>query len=248
MAESDSASVKCTYKITYQPDSTNIGSKNTESAFLLIGKTLSLYQYENKIKLDSAIDNNIRNNIQETKISNYPKANFWYRIYKKSSENQVTTIDYIGTKEYAYTETMPLFVWNISSESKNINGYNCRRATTSYAGRVWEAWYTTEIPFSEGPHKFSGLPGLILEIKDVKGYYEFKMSDITFKQNSLINFSNAGISYTTRNDFRKNKDNYEKNYVSIRIAQGGAIYGDEKTMRKIVSDNYNKRNNPIELK
>lgn len=40
-------------------------------------------------------------------------------------------------------------------------------------GRQWIAWFTSEIPLSEGPYKFGGLPGLILEVADSEGDYRY---------------------------------------------------------------------------
>lgn len=37
----------------------------------------------------------------------------------------------------------------------------------------WTAWFTTELPISDGPYKFHGLPGLILKIYDKTNTYSF---------------------------------------------------------------------------
>jgi hypothetical protein len=39
----------------------------------------------------------------------------------------------------------------------------CKKATTNFRGRYWEAWYTEEIPIGQGPWKLCGLPGMILK-------------------------------------------------------------------------------------
>ena len=44
-----------------------------------------------------------------------------------------------------------------------------QKATTSYGGRDWIAWFTAEIPFQDGPYKFYGLPGLIVKMEDTTG-------------------------------------------------------------------------------
>ncbi|MBC3845473.1 GLPGLI family protein [Winogradskyella echinorum] len=69
--------------------------------------------------------------------------------------------------------------WNLTSETKTISGYKCFKATYTYIqkwrGREfpWEviAWYCPEIPVQLGPLRYSGLPGLILELsEDNRGY------------------------------------------------------------------------------
>ncbi|MEG1650143.1 MAG: GLPGLI family protein, partial [Rikenellaceae bacterium] len=42
-------------------------------------------------------------------------------------------------------------------------------------GREYEAWFTTEIPISEGPWKFYGLPGLIAKLHDKQKHYSFEL-------------------------------------------------------------------------
>ena len=59
--------------------------------------------------------------------------------------------------------------WKISSEKQKIGEYNTQKATTSFGGRDWIAWFTQEIPFQDGPYKFYGLPGLIVKIEDTTG-------------------------------------------------------------------------------
>ncbi|UGS21065.1 GLPGLI family protein [Flavobacterium cyclinae] len=64
--------------------------------------------------------------------------------------------------------------WNLTTETKEIQGYKCYKATYTYVqkwkGRefLWPvvAWYCPEIPISLGPTRYSGLPGLILELHE----------------------------------------------------------------------------------
>ena len=69
--------------------------------------------------------------------------------------------------------------WDLTNESKNINGYTCYKVTYTYIqkwkGRAFPwpviAWYCPEIPVSLRPVRYSGLPGLILELQeDKRGY------------------------------------------------------------------------------
>lgn len=59
--------------------------------------------------------------------------------------------------------------WRIHDEYKNILGFKCQRATTTYSlpngiDREVVAWFANNIPVQTGPYKLLGLPGLILEI------------------------------------------------------------------------------------
>lgn len=74
---------------------------------------------------------------------------------------------------YLYEETIPEINWELQDETKEILGYECHKATARWRGRNWTAWYS-DIPYSDGPWKFTGLPGLILGLEDTTGEHKFQ--------------------------------------------------------------------------
>lgn len=55
--------------------------------------------------------------------------------------------------------------WKITTETREIAGYQCRRANAIIMDSVYVvAFYTDKIPTSGGPESFSGLPGMILGV------------------------------------------------------------------------------------
>lgn len=55
--------------------------------------------------------------------------------------------------------------WKITSETRDIAGYSCRRANGIIMDSIYVvAFYTDEIPVSGGPESFTGLPGMILGV------------------------------------------------------------------------------------
>jgi GLPGLI family protein len=50
--------------------------------------------------------------------------------------------------------------WQISNETKDINGLHCRKAVSP---GQWQAWYCPDIPIQFGPYFIVGLPGLVVE-------------------------------------------------------------------------------------
>lgn len=84
---------------------------------------------------------------------------------------------------YVSEERLPVFEWKLKNESKKILGFKCFKAFTSFRGREYTAWYAPDIAISEGPWKFYGLPGLILEIYDVKEQVFFKAIQIEIPSN-----------------------------------------------------------------
>lgn len=66
--------------------------------------------------------------------------------------------------------------WKLLNDIKVDGQYTLQKATTTFGGRNWIAWFSKDVDLSEGPYKFRGLPGLIFEIKDDKNNFIFKLS------------------------------------------------------------------------
>ena len=93
-------------------------------------------------------------------------------------------------EQYFLKENIPIMKWKIfKSETKKIGNFNCLKATTSFRGRDYTAWFTTEIPVLFGPWKFNGLPGLILEAYDTNKnvYWYFKNIEYPAKDTLISN-------------------------------------------------------------
>ncbi|HLN52659.1 MAG TPA: GLPGLI family protein [Lentimicrobium sp.] len=58
-------------------------------------------------------------------------------------------------------ETHP---WKLTGNRKEILGYPCIEASYTKDTTVTIAWFTPSIPVETGPARYSGLPGLILEV------------------------------------------------------------------------------------
>jgi GLPGLI family protein len=65
--------------------------------------------------------------------------------------------------------------WKIGTETQKIMNYTVQKATTNFGGRNWVAWFTTDLPFPDGPYKFHGLPGLIVKLEDSTGSHIMTM-------------------------------------------------------------------------
>ncbi|WP_304038501.1 GLPGLI family protein [Mesonia mobilis] len=112
-------------------------------------------------------------------------------------------------KQFFIQDTLSkLFKWKLIDDCKTILGYECFKAETPFRGRVYEVWYTPEIPIQNGPYKFHGLPGLILEVKrrDVDKY-SFKFhciaKEIKFSnQNEVIKNPYKNKSLSSFQDFK----------------------------------------------
>ena len=89
------------------------------------------------------------------------------------------------------------FKWKIDNNATAvILGMNCKKATCRYAGRDYEAWFAPEIPISDGPYKFSGLPGLIVQIHDSDNEHVFELREIKKVNNKPMYLHISGGTYT----------------------------------------------------
>lgn len=105
---------------------------------------------------------------------------YYYKNYPKGKLTTWVTklIAYQIEEKY---EKQP---WILIEDSiKTINKYQCRLAVCKFHGREYKAWYTTELPYQDGPWKFHGLPGLIIEVYDTKDHYHFTL--ISVKRNHI---------------------------------------------------------------
>lgn len=84
---------------------------------------------------------------------------------------------------FAVQEPLPKMNWKLLNEGKKIGEYDCKKASVEFRGRTYYAWYTTEIPVSLGPWKFNGLPGLILEVDDLKEIYKWQAKTVSYNSN-----------------------------------------------------------------
>ena len=66
-----------------------------------------------------------------------------------------------------------LFDWQLQDGDSIVCGYPCHKATTTFRGRTWTVWYTLDLPYSDGPWKFCGLPGLVLYAYDSEDKFRF---------------------------------------------------------------------------
>lgn len=123
-------------------------------------------------------------------------------IFKHYAPNQLTSNENLGMFSYSVQESIPAIDWKIQSDTMRILSYVCQKATCQFRGRNYEAWFTPEINNSEGPWKFSGLPGLILKVVESKGFFIFECKGIE-KVNLDLELSDGKGQKITREDFLK---------------------------------------------
>jgi len=162
--------------------------------------------------------------------------------------NKITVFDKIIPDYYVYEENVSSLKWTIMEDSKKINGFTVQKATTWYGGRLFEAWFTEEIPINDGPYIFSGLPGLIIEVQDSKNHWKFSLVEMNEGMKNLSlepRFVKKPIK-TTKKKFISARQKFNQNAVSQLSASNYNI--EDKEVINEVNNRFKKKNNFIELK
>lgn len=77
--------------------------------------------------------------------------------------------------------------WQLTENTKKILGYTCQEATGELRGRKYKAYFTKDIPIQNGPYKFDGLPGLILEVHSLDNAVSIIATKITIGEGIIKN-------------------------------------------------------------
>lgn len=110
----------------------------------------------------------------------YKNTGFDQDLLKLKSDdvNQVFYFD--GSNNQLFRlKSKDVINWKLTGQTRKSDNFNEQQATTHFGGRFWIAWFTTDIPIHEGPYKFGGLPGLIVELQDSKNYFHYTLTKIT---------------------------------------------------------------------
>ncbi|WP_179354208.1 GLPGLI family protein [Winogradskyella vidalii] len=156
--------------------------KQFQKTYLLtFDKHLSLYQQEAELGKPQ-----VGGGIQMS-LGNSGSDIFYKNIKEKNYIDHKETMG----KKFLIKDSIVEIEWQLESDTKHIGEYLCFKATYtkeipkekySFSNvkedkeksevdeaievRTVTAWYTPQIPVSNGPAKYQGLPGLILEIHD----------------------------------------------------------------------------------
>lgn len=107
------------------------------------------------------------------KMEDIPRPDGTMYVTKSLPDGKVWNYELVGMNRLYSEDDIPQIDWEISDSTKNVLGYDCNLATGELYGRIWNAWFSPEIPAMNGPWKLSGLPGLILEAESADGLYYF---------------------------------------------------------------------------
>jgi len=206
---------------------------SSEQTKLNIGKELSEFFSSFRVKVDSriAVMEKKRASFDEyqKEKSKIPDGDIRIKIYKNyPKKGELTFTDKIFTTNYRYTESLEKPQWKIESETKEILGYKCQKATTSFRGRIWTAWYASDIPVQDGPWKLWGLPGLILEANDSDSLYNFAAIGMEQKEETSIAVIRRQYVDCSYDEYRKRKDESGRDLIGIASRETGMTIRNDK--------------------
>lgn len=140
---------------------------------LMFDKSESLYKKNEKLAKPNPIASGIQITVNDGSDL----------IYKNIKDTRFTNQTELFGKQFLIKDSLKIKDWVLEDDTKNIGEYTCFKATfkeeyttqtlnsegemeSVTKDRVTTAWYTPQLPISNGPAEFYGLPGLILEIND----------------------------------------------------------------------------------
>lgn len=223
---SDDVNLRCYYTFIKKE---SVQSSRTDTMVLDIGNKISKFYDPARLGRDSLVSAQLKSknpemikslNIYKDEnakdISNMPgtvgsksSEGESYQLYKDRSTNKLTIVDYTSPMQskFQYEDEPGVLPWKITDSTKTILDYVCQKATLNFRGRDYVAWFTTDIPVSDGPWKFSGLPGLILKVEDTQQLFSFNLIGLKQVNTSTpITINTAGNIKCTKAEFAKQKE------------------------------------------
>ena len=238
----DRAHMKCLYRYVYTFDTLK-NELRDDLLILQIGKEVSKCYSYYTFQCDSlrrtpdgakVWSELFRRAIEKDGIyGDFPHVRMSTYVYKNYPTGQMTITDRISSQGYCYVDSLHTQTWAMGDSTREMLGYTCQQATADFRGRRWTAWFTTDIPVSDGPWKLGGLPGLILKAYDEGQQHVFTAVGLERVKDEPIIFNqqdgrNRRFEPTNRLDFLRMERRFLMDSNSfIQMETGIDLLGDE---------------------
>ena len=208
-------SIRCVYSEDYILDSAKPQDVRHDEFALDIhpdGRSAFYSVYERAIR--TSRDSMLRRGMTSAEIISrqvdMPRTHQYFEYFKNVPvKGSYRCYDKV-VKTYSYEDKLPSLQWHVDSETKELLGYTCQKATASIGGRTWNVWFTPDVPVSEGPWLLCGLPGLVLEAVDSEGLFHFKAIELKNGNGSLEEPQSKRIIRCTKKEFLTLRKNYDE--------------------------------------
>ena len=251
----------CTYRILYEVksliDLEHPDRIMEELMALEIGQQqISKYYSENARIMDSTMRDQMARsaggNVNFRSTDRRPNQGMTQAvIFKNYPAQKIAVSERLVMDNYLYEEDMYSMNWQILPDTLRILSYLCQKAEVDFRGRHYEAWFSPEIPLSEGPWKFNGLPGLILRVQDNQEHYRFECVGIA-ANTSPITREDVEYFKASRKDVEKVRKRFQEDpEAALKAAMPNSNIRinrtDENGMPIASGQRMNIKYNPMEL-
>ncbi|MDQ0593976.1 GLPGLI family protein [Chryseobacterium ginsenosidimutans] len=207
------------YEYKSIPDSNNKEDIKKEMMLLDIDKKGSSYYSRDKFVSDSTsmaeIQKQIKGGGGSISVNRRESQGATsYKVVKSYPDFKTYLFTRVSTDQYKVKEDQKP-EWKILADKQKVGEYNTQKATANYGGREWIAWFSTDIPFQDGPYKFYGLPGLIVKLEDTTGSHIMtlvgnKKIEAPAEQKELEIPGNVRLMGVGGKEIEVTKDQYKK--------------------------------------
>ena len=229
----DTANMRITYSLEFVDDSTNSDKKWKDLKVLLIGNSMQhFYSYYSRLSDLSETENSKGTKSYRPLSAPSGVCAERYDIYYNFPEGKQTVIENICLDRYVFKEELIVPEWIITSDTVTFLNYLCNKAVCHFRGRIWEVWFTPDIPINAGPWKLRGLPGLILKASDDRQHYIFectgienlKLSEPIIMYEWAFSAASNPAWKETREKYRKEQREFYENYVNSLLSMGYDVF------------------------
>lgn len=256
----NNAHLKFQYKHSYLKDTMDVATYD-DLFILQIGKDISKWYSYYSFQADSlrrtpdgekvwkevfahSLEGLNKHRDRDKFLNSFPRPRSRTYIYKNYPSGEMTVTDAIKSDIFIYKDTLDAQNWTITDSVKTVLDYQCQMAECDFRGRRWTAWFTPDIPVSNGPWKLGGLPGMIMEAYDRGKQYSFVMVGLEKVEDEPILFSESVKQKSKyreidRRELFRAEMNQLKNGASIMEAESGVAFGSNKPVyRDLIERDY----------
>ncbi len=251
------AQSRALYEYKFAKDSTKVDSLTTEWMYLDMMENGSKYYSKQTFESDSisyaSLKKQIESGSKSISVTKTNRGEVNFEVEKTYPDYKVYLKNSIGSDTYRVEEDRAL-EWKILPEKMKIGEFEAQKATTNFAGRDWEVWFTMEVPIHDGPYKFHGLPGLIVKAQDVDGTHIMQLQALQKRKSAQAELETGlaqgrTIPFITKKSIDVNRVQYAK---QLEIYRKDPVKGmremlSQPNTKVVVSFNGNEASNPNEV-
>ena len=167
----DQVNYRITYEVKQVNDTTQTPYIYRQAQMRLdIGKNISYFYNLSQLQWSEQVTQMILSGgVIDLRKAEPVKCMNWQFLKNYPEKGKTMFQETFAMNTYQCIEDTEIPDWQLVPDSSTaILNYPCQLAKANFKGRTWYAWYSEDIPISEGPWKLYGLPGLVLRAYDAQ--------------------------------------------------------------------------------